>query len=129
MRANAHGGGPHSNLFRTLLQAGDGDSWLSAVERQPMQLIGDGYVQQLGIEMTADLQRQRDGAKTAAASSQTAQTVNLFGTADQKQRWLAPTREGQLGTFSTSFFTTRVTMARKVSSEATAKAPTKSYSL
>src|SRR5439155_25977844 len=60
-----------------LLQAGDGDSWLSAVERQPMQLIGNGYVQQLGIEMTADLQRQRDAAKAPAASSGTAQTVNL----------------------------------------------------
>jgi len=74
---NGGGKGGAGEFANNLLQAGDGDSWLSAVERQPMQIIGDGYVQQLGIEMTADLQRQRDDAKAAAASSQTAQTVNL----------------------------------------------------
>jgi alkylation response protein AidB-like acyl-CoA dehydrogenase len=31
-----------------------------------------------------------------------AQTIALFGTSDQKRRWLAPAREGLLGTFSTS---------------------------
>jgi alkylation response protein AidB-like acyl-CoA dehydrogenase len=31
-----------------------------------------------------------------------AQTLLLFGTDDQKQRWLKPTRDGVLGTFSTS---------------------------
>jgi len=74
-----NGGGKDGSgeFANNLFQAGDGDSWLSAVERQPMQIIGDGYVQQLGIEMTADLQKQRDDAKAAAASSQTAQTVNL----------------------------------------------------
>jgi alkylation response protein AidB-like acyl-CoA dehydrogenase len=31
-----------------------------------------------------------------------AQTVALYGTDDQKRRWLAPTRDGKVGTYSTS---------------------------
>jgi acyl-CoA dehydrogenase len=31
-----------------------------------------------------------------------AQTINLFGSDDQKERWLKPTRDGLIGTYSTS---------------------------
>src|ERR1700689_3341463 len=31
-----------------------------------------------------------------------AQTINLFGSEDQKERWLKPTRDGLIGTYSTS---------------------------
>jgi hypothetical protein len=68
------GGGEFStNIF----QAGDGETLSSAVERNPPALLGDGYLQQLGIEMTTDLQKQLHDAQAAAASDHTAHTVQL----------------------------------------------------
>jgi hypothetical protein len=72
---NGHDGG--GELSNNLLQAGDGETLSSTVERQPPALIGDGYLQQLGIEMTADLQKQLNDAKTASAGDHTVRTVQL----------------------------------------------------
>jgi hypothetical protein len=68
------GGG---TLDTTLLQDGDGVNLSSALLRNAPALLGDGYVQQLGIEMTEDLQAQLQAAKDAAASSGTPQTASL----------------------------------------------------
>jgi hypothetical protein len=67
------GGG---DLAHNLFQDGDGLNMSSVLVRQPPALLGVGYVQQLGLEMTADLQAQLAAAQTAAAAG-TAQTVSL----------------------------------------------------
>src|SRR5579859_502626 len=62
----ADGGG---TFEKNLLQDGDGVNMSSVLVRNPPALLGDGYIQQLGIEMTADLQSQLAVAKAAVASS------------------------------------------------------------
>jgi mono/diheme cytochrome c family protein len=51
------------------LVEGDGDTESSALERNGLALLGDGYVQQLGIEMTAELQGEIAAAKKQAAAT------------------------------------------------------------
>jgi mono/diheme cytochrome c family protein len=50
-----HDGG--GQLADNMLQDGDGQTEASALVRNGRQLLGAGYLQQLGIEMTQDLQR------------------------------------------------------------------------
>ena len=45
---------------------GDGDSQASALARNPIALAGDGYVELLAREMTAELARERDALVAAA---------------------------------------------------------------
>jgi mono/diheme cytochrome c family protein len=68
------GGG---TLDNNLLQDGDGVNLSSALVRNPPAILGDGYVQELGIEMTADLQAQLAAAKSGAAGAQGPTTVAL----------------------------------------------------
>jgi hypothetical protein len=70
----ADGGG---DLDHNLLQDGDGVNLSSALVRNPVALLGDGYIQQLGIEMTADLQAQLAAAESSASGASAAQTVTL----------------------------------------------------
>jgi mono/diheme cytochrome c family protein len=72
---NVGGNDGGGTLEKNLLQDGDGVNMSSVLVRNPPALLGDGYVQQLGIEMTADLQGQLAAAKAAATDS--AQTVSL----------------------------------------------------
>jgi len=65
------------DVAHNLLQDGDGVNLSTALPRQPRQVIGVGALQQLGIEMTADLQAQLSAAKNSAASSQANVTANL----------------------------------------------------
>src|SRR5205085_2449008 len=68
------GGG---DLVSNLLQDGDGINLSSALVRNPRSLLGAGYVQQLAIEMTAELQQQLLTAKATALVSATAVTTEL----------------------------------------------------
>jgi hypothetical protein len=72
----ADGGG---DLDHNLLQDGDGVNMSSALVRNPLALLGDGYIQQLGVEMTADLQAQLAAAQSSAAGAGAgaAQTVTM----------------------------------------------------
>jgi hypothetical protein len=70
------GGDGGGDLDHNLLQDGDGVNLASALVRNAPALLGDGYIQQLGIEMTADLQAKLSAATTAAAGG-TPQTVSL----------------------------------------------------
>jgi mono/diheme cytochrome c family protein len=70
----ADGGG---TLEKNLLQDGDGVNMSSVLVRNAPALLGDGYIQQLGIEMTADLQGQLAAAKSAATGGGGTQTVAL----------------------------------------------------
>ncbi len=66
------------DLESNLLQDGDGVNLSSALVRNPPQLIGTGYLQQLAIEMTQDLQSQLAAAVAASkAAGAAAQTVAL----------------------------------------------------
>ncbi len=56
---------------------GDGDKASSAVVRNPPNALGLGLEQQLGVEMTQDLQLQRDTAKADADKSGKPVTVAL----------------------------------------------------
>jgi hypothetical protein len=58
-------------------QDGDGLTLSSALERQPPQVIGTGFLQQLAIEMTADLSAQVANGAALARSTNRAQTVSL----------------------------------------------------
>jgi mono/diheme cytochrome c family protein len=62
------GGDGGGTLEQNLLQDGDGVNMSSVLVRNAPAIIGDGAVQQLGLEMTADLQGQLEAAKAAAAS-------------------------------------------------------------
>jgi mono/diheme cytochrome c family protein len=64
------------SLADNLLQDGDGVNMSTVLVRNPRQVIGVGWVQQLGIEMTNDLQAQLAAAQTQAAGG-TAVTVDL----------------------------------------------------
>lgn len=59
------GGG---TLAENLLQDGDGVNLSSVLVRNAPAIIGDGYVQQLGLEMTADLQRELAAALASVAA-------------------------------------------------------------
>lgn len=63
------GGDGAGTLAENLLQDGDGVNLSSALVRNGLAIIGDGYIQQLGIEMTADLQAQLAAAKAAVAAA------------------------------------------------------------
>jgi len=65
------------DVAHNLLQDGDGVNLSTALPRQPRQVIGVGALQQLGIEMTADLQAQLAAAKNQAASTQAAVAAKL----------------------------------------------------
>ena len=65
------------DVAHNLLQDGDGVNLSTALPRQPRQVIGVGALQQLGIEMTAELQAQLAAAKNSAASTKTAVTAKL----------------------------------------------------
>jgi len=65
------------DVAHNLLQDGDGVNLSTALPRQPRQVIGVGALQQLGIEMTAELQGQLAAGKNSAASSQAPVTVAL----------------------------------------------------
>jgi mono/diheme cytochrome c family protein len=67
------GGDSDSNIF----QAGDGVNKSSALLRNAPQVLGGGFKQQLGIEMTGELQGELAQAKAAVAQSGAAQTVTL----------------------------------------------------
>jgi hypothetical protein len=60
-----------------MLQDGDGVDPASALERNPRQMIGVGYLELLGAEMTRDLQGQLSQATAAQQSSGQSQTVKL----------------------------------------------------
>jgi hypothetical protein len=65
------------DFAHNLLQDGDGVNLSSTLPRNPPQVIGVGYLQQLGIEMTADLQAQLATAKQTAAGQTAPVTVNF----------------------------------------------------
>jgi hypothetical protein len=65
------------SLDNNLLQDGDGVNLSSVLVRNPPAILGDGYVQQLGVEMSQDLQAQLASAKSAAAAGGGVQTVAL----------------------------------------------------
>jgi mono/diheme cytochrome c family protein len=68
------GGG---TLANNLLQDGDGVNLSSALVRNPIALLGAGYLQQLAFEMSGDLAAQLADGKSQAASAGAAQTVAL----------------------------------------------------
>jgi hypothetical protein len=61
----------------TAFYFGDGDSIASAVVRNPPAVLGLGYVQLLGVEMTGRLQQQRDDARLRARASNKPVTIEL----------------------------------------------------
>jgi hypothetical protein len=63
------GGDGGGTLAQNLYQDGDGVNPSSALIRNGIALIGDGYIQQLGIEMTNDLQAQLKAALAQVAAS------------------------------------------------------------
>jgi hypothetical protein len=73
---NVGGADGAGDLAHNLLQDGDGVNLSSVLVRNPPALMGDGFIQQLGIEMTADLQAQLAAAQSGAANG-TAQTVTM----------------------------------------------------
>ncbi len=62
------GGDGAGTLAQNLLQDGDGVNLSSVLVRNAPAIIGDGAIQQLGIEMTADLQGQLAAAQAAVAA-------------------------------------------------------------
>jgi cytochrome c553 len=65
------GGDGAGTLAQNLLQDGDGVNMSSVLLRNPPAIIGDGAIQQLGVEMTADLHAQLAAAKAAVAAGGT----------------------------------------------------------
>jgi mono/diheme cytochrome c family protein len=66
-------GDTNHNIF----QIGDGINRTSGVPRNPPTVLGNGYRQAIGIEMTADLAAELASAKAAAASTKVAVTQAL----------------------------------------------------
>jgi hypothetical protein len=58
-------------------QDGDGVNDDTSLLRNPPQLLGDGFIQQIGIEMTQELQGQLASAQSAVAGGAGAQSVSL----------------------------------------------------
>jgi mono/diheme cytochrome c family protein len=79
MRCHQQGGGDDGSgaLEDMLFQDSDGVNQSTALLRNPISLLGVGFVQQLGIEMTADLAAQVTSAKQQAAATGTPQTISL----------------------------------------------------
>lgn len=71
------GPGGAGGLPDTSFLLGDGDRVSSADERNPPSLLGAGVVQALGEDMTATLQRLRDGARADADDRGAAVEVEL----------------------------------------------------
>jgi len=74
---NVGGEGGGSALSMNMFPAGDGIHLSQAVIRNAPSQWGDGYFEQVGFEMTGDLQAQLAAGKAAAASARAAQTVSL----------------------------------------------------
>jgi mono/diheme cytochrome c family protein len=68
------GGDMRSNIF----QIGDGINRASGLERNPPPLLGSGLRQQIGIEMTNELQGKLAAGKAQAAATGVNVTVALF---------------------------------------------------
>jgi hypothetical protein len=68
------GAGPNDN---NIFQDGDGVNVASALVRNPIALLGNGYVQELGIEMSTELQAQRTLALSQAKTNNQPFTQNL----------------------------------------------------
>jgi mono/diheme cytochrome c family protein len=64
-------------LETNLFEDGDGVNMSSALVRNAKALVGVGYLQQLGLEMTADLARARDAAIARAQARSRNVTVQL----------------------------------------------------
>jgi hypothetical protein len=71
------GGDGGGDLAHNLLQDGDGVNMSTVLPRNPPQVIGVGYLQQLGGEMTADLQNQLAAARSQAAGQTEPVTATL----------------------------------------------------
>jgi hypothetical protein len=65
------------DLNHNIFQIGDGINRASGVPRNPPPLLGSGLRQQIGIEMTAELQGQLAAGKAQAASTNANVTVAL----------------------------------------------------
>src|SRR6185369_7838683 len=74
LQGGTDGGG---DFPQNMLQDGDGINTASALARNPRQVIGVGYLELLGQEMTADLQRLLAAARTQQQQTGVAQTVAL----------------------------------------------------
>jgi hypothetical protein len=64
-------------IDRNIFQIGDGVNPASGVPRNPPVVLGNGFRQQIGIEMTKELQAEVAAAKASAASSGTSVTAQL----------------------------------------------------
>lgn len=73
-QGGVNGAGPSSAIA---FYFGDGKHISSAVVRTPPAVLGLGFVQALGVEMTADLARQRTAALAAAAEQGSPVAVDL----------------------------------------------------
>ena len=65
------------DLNHNIFQIGDGVNRSSGVPRNPPTVLGNGYRQRIGEEMTTDLQNELASAKATAASTKTAVTQAL----------------------------------------------------
>jgi len=65
------------DLNHNIFQIGDGVNRSSGVPRNPPTVLGNGYRQRIGEEMTIDLQNELASAKAKAASTKTAVTQAL----------------------------------------------------
>jgi hypothetical protein len=65
------------DLNHNIFQIGDGINRASGVARNPPTVLGNGYRQRIGEEMTADLQGILNAAKTACATTHVAATKAL----------------------------------------------------
>jgi len=74
---NAGGDDGAGDKLHDIFQIGDGVNQSSGVQRNAPVVLGNGFRQQIGIEMTADLQSQLAAAKASAASTGAAVTKAL----------------------------------------------------
>jgi len=74
---NVGGDDGAGDLNHNIFQIGDGINRSSGVPRNPPTVLGNGYRQQIGIEMTADLAALLASAKAQAASTKVAVTKAL----------------------------------------------------
>jgi subtilisin-like proprotein convertase family protein len=65
------------DLNHNIFQIGDGINRTSGVPRNPPAVLGNGFRQQIGIEMTNELKAQLASAKATAASTNTSVTQAL----------------------------------------------------
>jgi cytochrome c peroxidase len=74
---NVGGDDGAGDLNHNIFQAGDGINRASGLPRNPPPLLGSGLRQQIGIEMTAELQGQLAAGKAQAAATKVNVTVAL----------------------------------------------------